>query len=73
MYGTKGENGALKDEQCTMNTSDCILKGFKFPWREFLGNKRERERESEIENNITRTTMYLLNVKRNYNFIAPEM
>ena len=45
MYGTKGENGALKDEQCTMNTSDCILKGFKFPWREFLGNKRERERK----------------------------
>ena len=58
-----------KDKLFTMNVSDCILKGFKFPWREIV----EREREREIENNIIRTTMYLLNVKRNYNFIAPEM
>ena len=64
-----------KDKLFTMNVSDCILKGFKFPWRGVGENERERERKrkSEIENNITRTTMYLLNVKRNYNFIAPEM
>ena len=35
--------------------------------------KRERESEMEREDNITRTTMYLLNVKRNYNFIAYGM
>ena len=33
--------------------------------------KERRERgEGERDDNITRTTMYLLNVKRNYNFIA---
>ena len=35
--------------------------------------REEREREREKGDNITRTIMYLLNVKRNYNFIAYGM
>ena len=53
------------------------MKGFKFPWRENVRKKERNETErvhthtqGERENDTTRTTMYLLNVKRNYNFIA---
>ena len=38
-----------KDKLFTMNVSDCILKGFEFPWRDFsrIRGKRERKREGE--------------------------
>ena len=38
-----------KDKLFTMNVSDCILKGFKFPWREIVERGREWERERDRE------------------------
>ena len=36
-----------KDKLFTMNVSDCILKGFKFPWREIVERERETERKRD--------------------------
>ena len=38
-----------KDKLFTMNVSDCILKGFKFPWSEIVERMRERETERKSD------------------------